>query len=170
MKLIQLLQAPSKLVIEVPKKENPEDDVLALATKESGYFHDQLYIFESVGSLVAIRSDSPPTQMLLIQGTTDVLIQDIHKLSQLASADPLSIITVHHSIMALGSLAKGLPDSSNENLAPWTGLFQSGCEAILLSLSVYSQERCIREAVSDLRILSECSLKLIFRPGSLFLA
>ncbi|KAH7884716.1 armadillo-type protein [Phlebopus sp. FC_14] len=138
--------------IEVPKLENPEDDPLAEAIKNPGLFDSQLYLFETVGILVALLSKVPEQQASLLLSIVTPLLDDLSTNIPLAKGgkDVIPIVRIHHTIMALGNIAKGFPDYPSPvpegySFAPLE-VFRQCAQAILLSLEAMNVFKDVRDA------------------------
>ncbi|KAF9223423.1 ARM repeat-containing protein [Gyrodon lividus] len=138
--------------IEVPKLENPEDDLLMEAIKNPGLFESQLYLFETVGILVSLLSKVPDQQASLLLSIVTPLLEDLSANLPVAKGgkDVTPILRIHHTIMALGNIAKGFPDypcpvPEGYSFAPLE-VFRQVAQAILLSLEAMSVFKCVRDA------------------------
>lgn len=139
--------------VELPELENPEtDDVLSEATKNTGFFDAQLYLFETVGILISAFMKSPEQAASLLQSFVTPLLDELSMNLQAIKGpqDVVPILKVHHIIMALGNVAKGFPDypttPTKENTPPLT-VFDAVARAILMSLEAMNVFRVVRDAV-----------------------
>jgi len=118
------------------------------------FFDNQLYLFQSAGLLIAL-TQTPNCKIghTLLQ-SLQVTITD--RLP--AELDQLSIQIVHHCIMAIGDIAKGLDSaaevSSNVRQEVGNRLLYPAAETILNSLKVLEDSSLIREAVRTLSLSS----------------
>ncbi|KAF9237674.1 armadillo-type protein [Melanogaster broomeanus] len=138
--------------IEVPKLENPEDDPLTEAIKNPGLFDSQLYLFETVGILVSLLSKVPEQQASLLLSIVTPLLEDLSSNISAAKGgkDVIPILRIHHTIMALGNIAKGFPDypcpvPEGYSFAPLE-VFRQVAQAILLSLEAMNVFKGVRDA------------------------
>ncbi|KAJ8515674.1 hypothetical protein ONZ45_g6962 [Pleurotus djamor] len=141
------------LVIEVELPEIEEGaDILAEAISTPSRFDSQIYLFETVGTLCALLSKTPEEQSTLLLSVVKPL-SDILSTSLQASTtnmDPTDILKVHHTIMALGNIAKGFPDfptpvPSNYSPPPME-VFQQIAQAIIVSLEAMNVYKVVRDA------------------------
>lgn len=140
--------------MDLPKLESPEDDLLAEAIKNPGLFDSQLYIFETVGSLVSLLSKNPEQQasvlLSIVTPLMDVLSTNLSLVK--SDKDVIPILNVHHAIMALGNIAKGFPDYPSPvpegySFAPLE-VFRQVSRAILVALEAMKAFKAVRDAVS----------------------
>lgn len=150
--------------VEIPELENPEtDDVLSEATKHTGIFDAQLYLFETVGTLLSAFMRSPEEASSLLQSVATPLLDDLSVNLQAIKGpqDVVPVLKVHHTIMALGNIAKGFPDypttPTKENTPP-LDVFRTVAQAILVSLEAMNVFKVVRDAVSDFFSRSELDL------------
>ena len=142
--------------VELPELESPEtDDVLSEATKSTGSFDAQLYLFETVGILLSAFMKSPEQASSLLQSFVTPLLDDLSVNLQAIKGpqDVIPILKVHHTIMALGNVAKGFPDypttPTRENTPP-LDVFNTVAQAILMSLEAMNVFKVVRDAVCEL--------------------
>lgn len=139
--------------IEVPKIESPEDDPLTEAIRNPGIFDSQLYIFETVGILLSLLSKVAEQQASLLLSIVTPLLEDLStNVSEVKEGkDVIPILRIHHTIMALGNIAKGFPDYPSPvpegySFAPLE-VFRQVAQGILLSLEAMNTVQCVRDAV-----------------------
>lgn len=135
---------------ELPEGFNPDSPLTQLEISTSA-ISSQLNLFEAVGILITSSEVLSSEQKVnLLQMVLTPLITNIQNgTTQIKTAnDPLFIIELHHSIMAVGSIAEGLPEPSRKETVakPWVPLFKQSTEIILLLLEVTSQYQIIRDA------------------------
>ncbi|KAJ9076243.1 pre-tRNA nuclear export protein, variant 3 [Entomophthora muscae] len=113
----------------------------------------QLNLFESVGMLVATAENiSPMRKVDILQMVLVPLVGKIQSGSARARealpTDPLFYIELHHAVMAVGALAKGLPEPSRKEDAvyPWVKMLAQSTEIILVLLEATGQYQIIRDA------------------------
>lgn len=140
--------------MDLPKLENPEDDLLTEAIKNPGLFDPQLYIFETVGSLVSLMSKNSEQQASVLLSIVNPLMDVLSTNLSLAKNDKdvIPILHVHHAIMALGNIAKGFPDYPSPvpegySFAPLE-IFRQVSHAILVALEAMNVFKGVRDAVS----------------------
>lgn len=138
--------------VDLPKPESPEDDLLAEAIKNPGLFDSQLYIFETVGSLISLLSKNPEQQasvlLSIVTPLMDVLSTNLSLVK--SDKDVIPILNVHHAIMALGNIAKGFPDYPSPvpegySFAPLE-VFRQVSRAILVALEAMKAFKVVRDA------------------------
>ncbi|KAI9566771.1 armadillo-type protein [Boletus coccyginus] len=138
--------------IEIPKIESPEDDPLTEAIKNPGIFDSQLYIFETVGILLSLLSKAAEQQASLLLSIVTPLLEDLSTNISVVKGDKdvMPILRIHHTIMALGNIAKGFPDYPSPvpegyTFAPME-VFRQVAQGILLSLEAMNTIKCVRDA------------------------
>lgn len=141
--------------IEVPKVENPEDDPLMEAIRNPGIFDSQLYIFETVGILLSLLSKTAAErQASLLLSVVTPLLEELSTNVSVAKRekDVMPILRIHHTIMALGNIAKGFPDYPSPVPEGYTfaplEVFRQAAQGILLSLEAMNTVKCVRDAVN----------------------
>ncbi|WFD43309.1 pre-tRNA nuclear export protein [Malassezia psittaci] len=149
-KLLEGMQNAFYVQAALPETKQGEDP-LAKATERAGAFDSQLYLFDSAGLLIAQLHQDPNTQVALLKAITQPLAEQLQQATQMAQSDPSNlqlVLQVHHLILALSTLAKGLPEYDvNRNSEPvWIPEFKSVTEQILLALTGLNQFKIIREA------------------------
>lgn len=55
------------LNVELPEEDSPQDDILASAVNTPSLFDSQIYLFETVGTLLSLLSAQPAEQLGLLQ-------------------------------------------------------------------------------------------------------
>ncbi|KAG8868598.1 pre-tRNA nuclear export protein, partial [Tulasnella sp. 331] len=125
--------------------------ILEEAVKSAGFFDNQLYLFEAVGTLVSVRSD--PEQQVLLQAVINPILNQLSDTLQRSMADQsdiLSVLKVHHLLQALASVAKGFPEISEQivkaGLPNRIESFKRIGEAGLVTLDALIRYRIIRDA------------------------
>jgi exportin-T len=117
-------------------------------------FDSQLYLFETVGTLISLLGSEPATQSTLLQAVTTPLLSDLSQTLHAATqqpADPLPVLKAHHLIRALGNVPKGFPEAPAgavrpPEAAPWVTVFKEVAEAIIVSLEALNGFKVVREA------------------------
>ncbi|KAI7907870.1 armadillo-type protein [Cokeromyces recurvatus] len=114
-------------------------------------FDSQLYLFETVGSLISLESIDPLKQTEYLKIVLEPLVDGIQKsMVQPRPDDELFLLQLHHYIMAIGSVAKGFPTLAKPSEGvqlPWTVVFVQATEIIISVLQTFSQIAMIRDAV-----------------------
>ncbi|CAE6461768.1 unnamed protein product [Rhizoctonia solani] len=138
---------------ELPEPESSEQDLLNEALGSAGFFDSQLYLFESVGTLVSLLGKEPEKQGAVLESVTNPLLTSLQQSIQTPITGPqdiLPILQAHHVIRALGSIAKGFPEASQtatqDSIPAWILVLKQVAEAILVSLETMKQHRAIRDA------------------------
>lgn len=140
--------------VDLPELESPEQDLLSEAVANSGIFDSQLYLFETAGMLISLSFKKPGECESLLQGVVQPLLRELSDALQRISSpqDVLHILKVHHTIMALGSVAKGFPDFPSpippDYIMPPIAVFREMTQAIVVSLEAMNVFKVVREAVS----------------------
>jgi exportin-T len=140
--------------VDLPTLDSPDDDILAEAIKNPGLFDSQLYLFETLGTLISLVSKSPDQQASMLLSIVTPLLEELS--SNLPAAkggkDPIPILRIHHSIMALGNVAKGFPDYPSPvpegYRLPSLDVFRQVAQAILSCLEAMNVFKYVRDAVS----------------------
>lgn len=114
-------------------------------------FDNQLYLFQSAGLLIAFMHG---TNLKAGEDLVESLITNINAHLEVASPDQAVVLNIHHTIMAIGDVAKGF-DSAND--APGLSrqqignrLFTPASETILKALARFEDSGLIRDAVNPL--------------------
>ncbi|KAI0049750.1 KapM protein [Auriscalpium vulgare] len=137
--------------VELPEVDptEPQQDLLAEATSGAD---PQLYLFETVGTLISLFWKSPEQSTALLLSVVRPLLDELSVNLQAAEGaqDVLPIVKIHHVIMALGNIAKGFPDYPSpvpQNYTfPPLEVFQNVAQAILLSLDAMKLFKAVRDA------------------------
>jgi exportin-T len=155
----------------IPERESPEEDLLLKASTMTSPFDAQLYLFETVGILIWSLGEAPDQQRSFLEAAVNPLLAEIAANLQRgppASADDiLPILTIHHAMMAIGNVAKGFPEPTDNALAlplpPWVAVFKQSTEAILAVLDRLNTLKAIREAArfAFARIVATASTRVL---------
>jgi len=145
--------------VDIPTLDNPDDDLLEEAIKNPGLFDSQLYLFETVGTLISLVSKSPEQQANMLLSVVTPLLDELS--SNLPAAqggeDAMPILRIHHSIMALGNVAKGFPDYPSPvpegYTLPSLDVFRQVARAILVCLEAMNVFKDVRNAVRHRSVL-----------------
>ena len=142
--------------VEIPEIDD-QQDILQEAVSNPGIFDSQLFLFEAAGILISLTLKIPDRPEALLLSVVNPLLNDLSVIIQnpVSREDTVSVIRVHHIIMALGNIAKGFPDvspsSSAEYVPPPIEVFRQVTRAIIMSLEAMSIHRVVRDAVSDIK-------------------
>ncbi|OAX43155.1 ARM repeat-containing protein [Rhizopogon vinicolor AM-OR11-026] len=150
--LVEGIRDLLNIQVDIPTLDSPDDDLLEEAIKNPGLFDSQLYLFEIVGTLISLVSKSPEQQANILLSIVTPLLDELS--SNLPAAqggkDVMSILRIHHSIMALGNIAKGFPDYPSpvpEGYAfPSLDVFRQVARAILGCLEAMNVFKDVRNA------------------------
>jgi exportin-T len=117
-------------------------------------FDNQLFLFQSAGLLIASLQS---TNFKAADGLLQSLTGTIDARVQLQAQDPVTILTVHHNIMALGDIAKGFDNSAIQSRRQFGHrLFSLPSDSILRALVTFQDSSSVRDAVRpDSRFLSD---------------
>lgn len=137
---VDLLQidvtASSISTADTDSESNSEQDVV---------FDNQLYLFQSAGLLIASLQS---TNFKAGEGLLQSLNARIDAAVQLQTQDPMTILIVHHHVMAIGDIAKGFDNSVVHSRRQFGyRLFSSASETILRALMTFQDSSSIRDAV-----------------------
>jgi exportin-T len=133
------------------------------------FFDSQLYLFQSAGLLIASTAESnfQAGQALLLS-----LRNNITDRLGIASSDQSAILYVHHSIMAIGDIAKGFDNAEMlliERQENGNRLFATVTDTVLKALVRFEDSSSIRDSVSFPH-LSRNHLIVFLRHGTPLLA
>jgi exportin-T len=152
----QILAAFSDLlqirVTETSTAPNPlgDGDSDSDSEQQDALFDSQVYLFQSAGLLIASTQSS---NFEVGQALLRSLSNNIQERVQASSIDPSGLLYVHHTVMAVGDIAKGF-DEANEIPPPAREqavnvLFIPATETILKALTRFEDSNLIRDAVSS---------------------
>lgn len=139
--------------VELPELESPEQDLLTEAIKSPGIFDSQLYLFETIGTLVSLFYKTPEQRNTLLSSIVNPLLEELSKalLAAKGGEDVVAILKVHHNIMALGNISKGFPEYPSPvppgYILPPVEIFTQIAQATLVCLETLNTVRPIRDAV-----------------------
>ncbi|THH00220.1 hypothetical protein EW026_g2257 [Hermanssonia centrifuga] len=141
--------------VEVPELDSPDQDLLTEAVKTPGIFDAQLYLFETVGTLISLFYKSPEQRGALLLSVVKPLLDDLSQDIQTVKSpeDVIPILKAHHVIMALGNIAKGFPEFPSPvpdgYILPPVDVFSQVAQAIIVSLEAMNSFRVIRDATRN---------------------
>lgn len=159
--LQDLLVVTATLAATSPEPLSNTSLVKAVAGDTS--FTAQLYLFETVGTLISILNQVPADQVVLLRAALTPLLATMSthvRASASSEEDFLAVLQVHHLILAVGNVGKGFPDLSSRvptATGQWVAVFKEATEAILNVAKTMAGFIIIREAVSF----------FLFHPGAL---
>jgi exportin-T len=137
--------------VELPEVEpNEPNDPLTEATSTPD---PQLYLFETVGTLVHVFFRTPEQSAALLLSVVTPLLDELSTNLRAfeEKQDVLPIVKIHHVIMALGNIAKGFPDFPtpvpDDYMLPPLHVFRNMAQAILMSLGAMKEFKVVRDAV-----------------------
>ncbi|SGY86016.1 BQ5605_C009g05795 [Microbotryum silenes-dioicae] len=94
---------------------------LVKAASTTTFFDAQLYLLESIGTLIWILNQMPDEQVTLLRAVLTPLLSELQanvRPTASSAADYASVLKAHHLIMATGNVAKGFPDATNLKVTP----------------------------------------------------
>ncbi|TIB02398.1 hypothetical protein E3P94_01132 [Wallemia ichthyophaga] len=129
-------------------------DVLSKSVNTIGLFHYQLNLYEAIGCILAKLSDIPTNQVNYLNQIIQPLLASLQQSLQSSPDQVENILNVHHTILAIGHLAKGLPEPSliqqssslEQPPPPYSEPFVQSTQAIFVVLDQMSQYKVIRDA------------------------
>ncbi|SJL09633.1 probable Exportin-T [Armillaria ostoyae] len=149
--LTQSIRDLLPIQIHIPEPEDVETDLLTDAARDPA-FDSQLFLYETVGTLCSLSaksSDQPAAHLLsFVKPLTDNLSENLRACKGTQDVGP--IVTIHHIIMALGTIAKGYPDYPSPTppgyVLPTLDVFAQVAQAILVCLENMNVIRIVRDA------------------------
>lgn len=136
--------------VELPEVDpNEPNDPLTEATSTPD---PQLYLFETVGTLVHVFFRTPEQSAALLLSVVTPLLEELSTNLRAfeEKQDVLPIVKIHHVIMALGNIAKGFPDYptpvTDDYVLPPLHVFRNMAQAILMSLGAMKEFKVVRDA------------------------
>jgi exportin-T len=139
---------------ELPPCDVLNNESLTKAAAAPSAFTGQLYLFETVGTLISILNQVPTQQVTLLRSALAPLLSSLQtsvRTNVTTVEDFAAVFRVHHLILAVGNVGKGFPDLSIRVPVPsgsWVEVFKEATEGILTAAKSMSQFVIIREAVS----------------------
>ncbi|KAL1916477.1 uncharacterized protein VTP21DRAFT_5668 [Calcarisporiella thermophila] len=156
------------LVIEAELPPPSDAASESTTTASAGVFDNQIYLFETVGTLISHEAVPEVKQVEYLSAVLNPLLlglQEYLPKAMAAGEDPLPSLQLHHLIVAVGSVAKGFPDapSGQEALGGYAEVFKQSVENILTVLEHLNQIDVIREAArfSFSRLISCLGAKIL---------
>lgn len=153
-KLLESITDLLVLSVEVLPLEQGDEDVLIKSVNTVGLFQYQLNLYEAIGCILAKLSEIPTDQVNYLNQIIQPLLASIQQSLQSSPDRVENILNVHHTILAIGHLAKGLPEpsliqqSSSLDQPPpqYSEPFVQSTQAIFVVLDQMSQYKVIRDA------------------------
>lgn len=150
--VVQSLQDLLVIRAELPNESDGDDMSSDGESATDTTFTSQLYLFEAVGCICGSTSASRDQQIQYVQAVMQPLFSEIERnLESARTGNELASLQVHHSIMALGTIARGFSD-----FAPGGGLQSSGAAATPLAQQAFAQ-------VAEVTLLTLTALKSSFQ-------
>ena len=141
--------------VDLPELESPEtQDLLTEAIKNPGIFDSQIYLFETAGILNSLFFKDSTQSETLLKSIVKPLMEELPGNLQAAkvSNDVTAVLKIHHTIMALGNVAKGFPDLPSPlpegYILPPLEVFREIGQGILVCLEQLNVVKGVRDAVS----------------------
>ena len=132
-----------------------DDEMSSDDGKTDATFESQLNLFEAVGALSSSNSVEPEKQRSFVHAVLTPIFSDMESnLGPAKSSNAQAILQIHHDIMAIGTLSKGLCDGhsrvfSNSDIVKLVSEdFGAAAEAIVTTLENLRNSQVIREACS----------------------
>lgn len=144
--------------------DSPSDATLTKAASTASSFDAQLYLFETVGTLISVLNQIPQQQVTLLRAVLTPLLSGLQsnmRSTAKTEADYNAVYEAHHQMMAVGNVAKGFPDLSSRTptaTGEWVGVFKEATEGILTVAKTMDGFVIIREAVSFSPCSSRCAV------------
>lgn len=99
----------------------PQVEDLVAAAQEDTVFNSQLYLYELCGILFAVGEDAHRSVELMRQ-LLATMFSNIDQATTAADTGAVKYLTIHHNIVALSSLTKGISDTVSESPQPSNNL------------------------------------------------
>lgn len=146
--LLIKLQPLLEIKAEMPTRDD-DDDLI-----ENGNFNNQLYLFETLGMLVAL-TEKPSVAAKLV----DIMFQPLFNSLEACisrddkSVNPLIPLQAHHTLMAISTIVKGLDTQapgkldglkSNVELVAKIG---NAAQVVLITLENFNKSESVRDAL-----------------------
>ncbi|KAK6465959.1 armadillo-type protein [Scheffersomyces coipomensis] len=116
---------------------------------DNGNFNNQLNLFESIGLLIALLNNENLDQKLrFIDMVFEPLFNDLDQCIRTSDAatQPLVALQAHHSLMAIGTFAKGYDHDQIKVSPQVTTKISNAAEVELITLENFSKHEIIRDA------------------------
>ena len=152
--------------VDLPELESPEtQDLLTEAIKNPGIFDSQIYLFETAGILTSLFFKDQTQSETLLSSIVKPLMNELpdHLQAAKVSNDVTAVLKIHHTVMALGNVAKGFPDLPSPlqegYILPPLEVFREIGQAILVCLEQLNTVKGVRDAVRLTNLYPRSSVK-----------
>ncbi|KAK7900865.1 pre-tRNA nuclear export protein [Exophiala xenobiotica] len=109
--VVQSLQDLLTVRAELPNESDGDDMSSDNESTTDSTFQSQLYLFEAIGCICGSTSAGPDKQAQYVQVIMQPLFSDIERnLEAARTGNELANLQIHHSIMALGTVARGFSE------------------------------------------------------------
>ncbi|KAK6201622.1 armadillo-type protein [Scheffersomyces amazonensis] len=130
---------------ELPTTDE-DDDVI-----DNGNFNNQLYLFESVGLLISLIQNNHLSQKLrfidlIFEPLFNDLEQCIRSSDQDKTTQPLIALQAHHSLMAIGTFARGYDHDQIKYSPEVIAKINNAAQVVLITLENFSKHEIIRDS------------------------
>lgn len=149
----------------------PSTEHLSIEVQQDTTFTSQLYLYELCGILFAVGQDRATSADLMRQ-LLATMFADIDTTTGVATPGPVEHLRVHHNIVALSSLTKGLTetalDSSSGSLDELVSQLQTATQMVVAVLERLHSVQIIRDACRQCfaRVLGLLGEKIIIEISS----
>lgn len=117
--------------------------------EETGSFENQLYLFESVGLLIASGSNDD-AMISILENVLQPLFSNIENgISLITQLNLNLLIQVHHSIIAMGNILKGFENLRKEKLTniKFLNILNQISQVVVITLENFIDFNIIRESI-----------------------
>lgn len=126
-------------------------DIDLTLLEETGSFENQLYLFESVGILITLISNDD-NKINVFESVLQPMFSNLESGISSVTNSQLNLITliqVHHSLVAMGNIIKGLESLRSETLVntKFLNLFNQISQVIFITLDNFVDFNIIRECI-----------------------
>jgi len=143
--LLQIRITTSNPPIQAPDSDSDNE------SEHDVFFDSQLYLFQAAGLLIALMD---ATKLEVAEALLQSLIANVNEKTRLAPSDQTLVVNIHHTIMAIGDIAKGYDGaddgSTMSRQSVGNRLFAPASEVILEALANFEDSSLIRDAVKPL--------------------
>jgi hypothetical protein len=154
--LLQIRVISSNPPIQAPDSDSDNE------SEHDVFFDSQLYLFQAAGLLIALMD---ATKLEVAEALLQSLIANINEKTRLATSDQTIVVNIHHTIMAIGDIAKGYDGADDGSTmarqSVGNRLFAPASEVILEALANFEDSSLIRDAVKPLNSFLEIIRVLI---------
>lgn len=140
------------LTIRINSAETTDENIDTDSDTESAhdlFFDSQLYLFQAAGLLIGSTQSS---ELEVGEALLESLTANICGYLQGANQDQSTILKIHHTIMAIGDIAKGLDGAVHVSVSArqqiGAHLFSTATEVILRTVEGLEDSSSIRDAVN----------------------